>query len=249
MKQPSNNIIEIPDNDLGTIFRLKVERDTYGDFITNHPDAPPDLPPNRLMAQTWSQARTEARTMLYAIRACRRSSQGLNHDLPEDLEVLADKVIPEMVKGHIAFGKAEKEIPALLQRLLAEAEIRWHESVSEDMSQTIWGMLKPDLPKTVIELIRRAMKRRFDDSDMRYGVFIAKDDYAVRRRSTGEEIYDGSVAIRLSTDDFDLRTWSLTIMIGPKDEIMRLMNETQTELDKDVATGEARTYRRLGDEQ
>ena len=77
MKQSSNNIIEIPDNDLGITFRLKVERDTYGDFIATQPgDATqPGGVSHRLMAQTWSQARTETREKLYAIRACLRSSQ------------------------------------------------------------------------------------------------------------------------------------------------------------------------------
>ena len=39
----SNNIIETLDNDLGGAFRLKIERDTYGDFIATQEAGPPAL--------------------------------------------------------------------------------------------------------------------------------------------------------------------------------------------------------------
>ena len=97
-------------------------------------------------------------------------------------------------------------------------------------------------------MIRRAMKRRFDDSDMRYGTLVGKQDYAFRRRSTDEEV-DISIAVKLETDDFDTRNWTLAVKIGTEDEIMRLMKETQADADTKATTGEARTYRRLGDER
>jgi hypothetical protein len=167
----SNNIIEIPDNDLGGAFRLKIERDTYGDFIATQEAGPPQ----RLMAQTWSQARSKARAMLYAIRGCIRSSQGLPYDLPADLAELADKAIPEMAKDvrPIALGTDEQDIPALLQRLLADMEVAFHQGVPEAMHKGIYDALQPALPELVVELIRRGMKRRFDACGMRYGCFVS----------------------------------------------------------------------------
>ena len=148
----SNNIIEIADNELGHTFRLKIARDNQGDFIATQEGAPPDVPPNRLMAQTWSQARREARVILYAIRACMRSSQGFPYGLPEDLTSLADEVIPAMTKGKIRIGKDEEDIPALLQRLLAGMQIEFHERIPETAFKEISDALRSELPETVIEL-------------------------------------------------------------------------------------------------
>ena len=88
--------------------------------------------------------------MLYSIRGCIRSSQGLPYDLPEDLAELADKTIPEMAKDlrPIALVRMSSDIPALLQRLLADMEIAFHQGVSEAMRKGIYDALQPALPES-----------------------------------------------------------------------------------------------------